>query len=284
MALIDPPQYAHLPAGLVYGHPYLSPELRLSIQQIAGWMWLTRERGVAWGRGKPLGVQVGELATRWGISERTVQWRIQMLAEAGLLEAEYSGGGWVKLRLGAAVHDTEQTHTEGTNTQTHTNVANTNFTHTHTDSHTDHRPTPRNAIARDMENGAMPLREPLRELNNNIVVGVVSDPILDPEKNNNKQTIIIEVAQALEKAGLWPVTAQELAGDPWVTVDRVQRTLADLVRQEEAGQTWRTSQAAVLAANLKAHREPPAIPLADVGNERNGQSFIEDEYAGYINH
>jgi hypothetical protein len=252
-ALHDPPEFAHLPVALVYGAGDLAPELRLAIQQIAGWMWVTRTKGVAWGRGKSLGVTIGELAERWAISERTVQWRLQRLAEADYLETQYTGGGWVKLRLGSAALDT---HTQ---------------THTHTDTHTD--TGSRNGIARESDSHAMPLRDratPLRGPNTNIVVGVDTDP---PEDTQQQQDTIA----ALRACGVWEPEARELAGDPWVTAERVQRSDDELLAQETAGQRWRTSRQAVLVANLRAHREPPAP-------ESGGRRFVEGPYAEFIEH
>ena len=86
-----------------------------------------------------------------------------------------------------------------------------------------------------------------------------------------------EVVEALLACGVWEPEAHELAADPWVTVERVRRSEDELLAQESAGQRWRTSRQAVLVANLRAHREPPAP-------ESGGRRFVEGPYAEFIEH
>ena len=74
-----------------------------------------------------------------------------------------------------------------------------------------------------------------------------------------------------------PDVASRLAADPWVTEERIRRSIAGLRADATV-----IKLDAVLAANLAAHREPP--PTAEECEERNGRRYIDGPYAEYIRH
>jgi hypothetical protein len=76
---------------------------------------------------------------------------------------------------------------------------------------------------------------------------------------------------------VWPDVASRLAADPWVTEDRIRRSIAGL-----AADATVIKLGAVLAANLGHHREPP--PTAEEVEEREGRRYIDGAYAEYVRH
>ena len=97
MALIDPKSYVSLPPGLIYGAEDLERETYKALLQIVGWMWVCRW----WETNQPvhaLRTNIGELARRWGVAERTVYHRLKTLAEKGYLSVEY--GSSLSITLG----------------------------------------------------------------------------------------------------------------------------------------------------------------------------------------
>ncbi|HFD40855.1 MAG TPA: hypothetical protein ENJ31_13515 [Anaerolineae bacterium] len=122
---------------------------------------------------------------------------------------------------------------------------------------------------------AMPLRGP--NINNSVVVVVPFSPEEQQQQQHNINQAALEKLLAI---GIWESTAEELAADPWITVDRIERALADLMAQERAGQTWRTNRQAVLISNLRAHREPPRRRPPEDDRRR----FVSGEYADIIEH
>ena len=80
------------------------------------------------------------------------------------------------------------------------------------------------------------------------------------------------VFERLQGLGVHPARAAALAGDAWITVDRVERWVRDLRKQ---GGRIR-SLPAVLGANLEAHWEPPGQ------KELAPEDFVSGEFAEYV--
>jgi hypothetical protein len=67
----------------------------------------------------------------------------------------------------------------------------------------------------------------------------------------------VRLAEILSAAGCYQNVVGSLLHDPWVTLDRTERWIADLRTQTKKPEHGIRSLAAVLASNLKEHREPP---------------------------
>lgn len=65
------------------------------------------------------------------------------------------------------------------------------------------------------------------------------------------------VAQRLQDSGIFTDIAQELALDPWITVDIIDAWIQDLNQQEHDDPGRIRSPAGILVRNLRAHRQPP---------------------------
>jgi hypothetical protein len=85
--------------------------------------------------------------------------------------------------------------------------------------------------------------------------------------------------QSLVAVGVYPHVARELAADPWITAERVDAWLRDLREQNRKRPGTIRSVPAVLAANLKAHLEPPSHPSPPDNDRRR---FTSGPYADWI--
>ena len=86
----------------------------------------------------------------------------------------------------------------------------------------------------------------------------------------------------MEAAGMFSDKAAELAADPWVTEDLVEKWVVQL-RSDGAIR----SVGAVLYSNLKAHREPPEIATDDdywqkLADRRKREWYTQGEWADIV--
>jgi hypothetical protein len=109
----------------------------------------------------------------------------------------------------------------------------------------------------------------------NGVVVVDPDPLRSGDQQQQQQQQ--QRQQMLLDAGVWPDVAPRLAADPWVTEDRIRRSIAGLRADPTV-----IKLGAVLAANLGHHRQPP--PTAEELEARRARRYIEGAYAEYIRH
>jgi hypothetical protein len=273
MAIKDPPDYVAIDPCLIYGDTDLPPETHLRLLQLVGWMWVTKRSG------KPLGVKIEELAERWGISQRTAYHTLQSLGAQGYLNIHYSRG-WTYLERGPMITGEQpqaargDEHTPGEPAHTGrerrqpnrpreaaTQQAARGGEHTPGEPATDNIHNPGATPLHETGENAPSRATPLHTANTSIVDGVdLTDPSLKHHQQTN--TINAAVQQACTEAGFWEDVALELAGDPWVTPERVGRTVDDLQARKDRGELVSGrpigNVPALAAANLRRHQEPPA--------------------------
>jgi hypothetical protein len=85
--------------------------------------------------------------------------------------------------------------------------------------------------------------------------------------------------RSLVDAGVYSHVARALAADPWITAERVEAWLQDLRDQNRRRPGTVRSVPAVLAANLKAHHDPPCQPEEPENDRRR---YTSGRYAEYI--
>lgn len=276
--LIDPPDFVSLAPALIYECDDLARENYKALLQVAGWMWVTKRHKL------PLKTTLGELAERWGIKVHAVRTRLQVLSDREYLDARFQDDGMILLQLGPrALHRTYNntpgepaTHTpsESGHNNTPREVA-TKYTQgepgdntpREVATHTPGEPGDNTPSANCLHSApGVECKQFALPINNSNVV--VVDPILSSTENQQQQQLII----ALVEAGVFPDVAPELAADPWVTPDRVERWRAALERNERI-----KSVGAVLTDNLRHHREPP-------GPKQDRRRYVDGQYADYIVH
>ena len=260
--LIDPPQYVSVPPALIYQAAGLERENFRALLQIVGWLWVTRRHG------RPLGTSVAELAARWGIDDRSAQARLQVMEEGGYLLVERRAGR-VYVRLGPGCEGGE------TNNLPAGEPAPAPGARDHDLPAGEPAPAPG---ARDQDTPAgepapapgardhdtpaggnrrkqparkQPARKQLARANINNSNVVVVDP--DPDRIEQQQQQLI--IRALVQAEVFADVAEQLAADEWITEERIAGWYAELAEQKAAGRIGCIG--AVLANNLRYHREPP---------------------------
>lgn len=265
MPLIDPPDYVAIDPILIYKANDLAAESYRRLLQIVGWLWVTRRNE------KPLGVTIAELAERWQVAERTAYHTLQALGKAGYLTIHYSRG---RTYLERGPRITDSAYMPG---DLATEQAARGGSHTPGDPATEHNPRAMRLHEQEESCATTLHKEP-----NNYVVDV------DLDQNQHHQHIVIDpaVQQRCTDVGIWPEAARELAGDPWVTEERVRLTAAYFEdkrrRGEPVGGRPVANVAALVVGSLKSHREPPRDRVRCAERDRN--RYIEGDYAEFIKH
>ena len=261
--LIDPPDYCALPPALIYDCDDLERENYKALLQLAGWMWVCRRSK------RPLRTTITELAARWRIKSSATYTRLRILTRLHYLMACYGPDSTVEITLGPrALHRSTGDNNPGEpgdNTpgepadnnpgepgdNTPGELADNTQGEPGNDNPGELGNNPRaNSLHEKQGSCKLFARKPATNSNSDLVV--VVDPDLD--RLQQQQTIIA----ALVKTGVFSDIAARLAADPWVTEQRIAAWRANLAANPRV-----KSLGAVLAANLRAHWEPPALPVPD---------------------
>lgn len=318
MPLTDPPTYVSLPPSLIFHADDLERETYKALLQIVGWMWTTKW----WQAGaSAFHTTIAELAERWGIAERTVYYRLQVLHEKEWLLVTHKSGR-VTISLGprarytprteSAARDTQQdtqtdSSTTGREMRQHNNrprdAADSAQQDTQTHSSTTGREMRQTDRPRDAANTTQDTDAEQSEKSSckqlaredaaraSSLHGSINSSCSDPDSiedsfpNGSEQLQTTNSARVLERlldAGVFEEQATLLSRDPWVTLERVEGWIADIERQLRQKPGSIRSSGAVLYSNLYNHREPPPPPASR--REDDPYRFVEGKYAAYIEH
>jgi len=321
MTLKDPSKYVSIPPALIFGADELQRESYKGLLQLVGWMWVTK-----WwtdnGSSKPLCTSLPELAERWGVAERTVQWRLQQYSDHGFLVVNYGRDGRVTITMGhRALDDNYRPREAANNMQSksaqpqaarggettgrvrrqdntpgepadNTPGEPANYMQSESvqtacsdDGQLDDitAPAAQTACAKQGQDAAFDdsRANSLRERNSIINSSGSSLHTIPRQGEPLPQTTNTAVLERLHELRLHPDKALALAGDPWVTVDRVNRWWQDLQRQgDKAHGGPIISYQAVLYTNLNVHWEPPEVQ----DDEPEWNRYVSGEYADFIEH
>ncbi len=267
MTLIDPPEYCALPPALIYDADDLERENYKALLQLAGWMWVCRRRRTA------LRTSVPELAARWGIGTGAVYTRLRILARLGYLVISYNPNSSVDITLGPRALHRGDNYTPGEPANNTPGEPGDNTPGEPADNTpgelgdntpgepahiTQGEPGLRaNSLHENQASCKQFARKP--HTTNDLVV-VVVDP--DPDRSKQQQQTI---STALRENGVFGDIADRLAADPWITVERIAAWVANLAANPRI-----KNLGAVLAANLRAHWDPPAA-VAESNRTRNSK-------------
>jgi len=243
-------------------------------------MWVTRKTG------NPLGTSVSELAERWGIAERTVYHTLQALADKDYIGVTYAhnrvyiskGQGCHHYTLGEPAHTQQvaggdEQHAGGAGTQQAEGVSEQHA-----------RGAGDTNIPQEVVPESCAVQEGCTYSSGVVVVGSDSDlnsGSLQPQQPTSKSAVQV----LMESAGMFEDKAAELAGDAWVTEERVQDWYVQLADDDAV-----RSLPAVLYSNLKAHREPTR-PKDDgdywrdfVERQNRRRYYTEGKWADIVEH